>query len=102
MSQHNALRDALYNTAMAASLGPSSEGMFLLPGDDRRPADVMVPHWTGGLNTAWHLTVIHPLQDATVVGAAASPVHSLEVALQLKNRGALADCQRQGIKSLGG
>ena len=44
------------------------------------------------------MTVIHPLQAATVAGAAASPVHALEVAVLRKNRGALADCQRQGIK----
>ena len=44
VSRHNALRDALYSTAVSASLGPSREGRFLLPGDDRRPADVLVPH----------------------------------------------------------
>ena len=83
---------------MAASLGPAREGRFLLPGDDRRPADVLIPHWTGGLDTAWDVTVTHPLQAATVNGAAASPGHALEVAVKRKNRGALEDCQRQGIK----
>ena len=90
MSWHNALCDALYNTAVPASLGPSREGRFLFTGDDRRPADVLVPHWD--------VTVINPLQAATVAGAAASPAHALEVAVQRKNRGALADCQGQGIK----
>ena len=98
VSRHNALRDALYSTAVAASLGPSREGRFLLPGDDRRPADVLIPHWTGGQDTAWDVTVIHPLQAATVAGAAASPGHALEVAVNRKNRGALEDCRRQGIK----
>ena len=98
MSWHNALCDALYNTALAASLGPSREGRVLFTGDDRRPADVLVPHWTGELDTAWDVTVINPLQAATVAGAAASPAHALEVAVQRKNRGALADCQGQGIK----
>ena len=45
VSRHNALRDAFYSTTVAASLGPSREGRFLLPDDDRRPADVLVPHW---------------------------------------------------------
>ena len=98
LSRHNALRDALYSTAVSASLGPSREGRFLLPDDDRRPADVMIPHWTGGLDTAWDVTVIHPLQAATVAGAATSPGHALEVAVSRKNRGALEDCRRQGIK----
>ena len=73
VARHNALRDALYSTAVSALLGPSREGRFLLPGDDRRPADVLVPHWTGGQDTAWDVTVIHPLQAATVAGAVASP-----------------------------
>ena len=98
MSRHNALCDALYSTAVAASLGPSREGRFLLPGIDCRPADVLIPHWTGGQDTAWDVTVIHPLQAATVAGAAASPGHALEVAVNRKNRGALEDCRRQGIK----
>ena len=34
-----ALRDALFETAVAAGLGPTKEGRFLLPGNDRRPAD---------------------------------------------------------------
>ena len=100
MSCHKGLRYALYSTAVAASLGPSREGRFLLPDDDLRPADVLVPHWTGGLDTALDVTVIHPLQAATVAGAAASPGHALEVAVTRKNRGrgALEDCWRQGIK----
>ena len=69
-----------------------------MTGDDRRPADVLVPHWTGGLDTSWDMTVIHPLQAATVAGAAANPGHALEVAVTRKNRGALEDCRRQGIK----
>ena len=98
ISRHNALRDALYSTAEAASLGPSREGRFLLPEDDCRLADVLVPHWTGGQDTAWDVTVIHPLQAATVTGAAASPGHALEVAVTRKNRGDLEDCRCQGIK----
>ena len=58
----------------------------------------MIPHWTGGLDTAWDVTVIHPLQAATLAGAAANPGHALEVAVKRKNRGALEDCRRQGIK----
>ena len=99
MSLHNALCDALYNTAVNASLGPSREGKFLFTGDDRQPADVLVPHWTRELNTAWYLNVINPLQAITVAGAAhGSPADALEVAVQRKNRGALVDCQGQGIK----
>ena len=94
MSLHNALD----NTAVNASLGPSREGRFFFTGDDHQPADVLVPHWTRELDTAWYVTVINPLQAVTVAGAAASPAHALEVAIQRKNRGALVNCQGQGIK----
>ena len=47
VSRHNALRDAIYSTNVAASLGPSREGRFLLPDDARRPADILMPRWTG-------------------------------------------------------
>ena len=52
----------------------------------------------GRQDTAWDLTVIRPLQAATVAGAAASPGHALEVAVKRKNQAALEDCGRQGIK----
>ena len=52
----------------------------------------------GGQDTAWDVTVIHPLQAATVAGAAASPGHAPEVAVKRKNSGALEDCRRQDIK----
>ena len=47
VSRHNALRDAIYSTNVAASLGPSREGRFLLPDDARRPVDILMPRWTG-------------------------------------------------------
>jgi hypothetical protein len=54
-------------------------------------------------------TVIHPLQEATVAGAAAEPGHALTVAFNRKVRHVAAACQREGIafiplaaESLGG
>ena len=73
ISRHNILRDALYAAAQSAALGPSKEGWFLLPGTDRRPADVLIPHWAGGKDAALDVTVINPLQVATVAEAAVSP-----------------------------
>ena len=42
ISRHNALIDALFDSAVAAGLGPVKEGCFLLPWNNRRPADVLV------------------------------------------------------------
>ena len=61
ISRHNALREALHDTAVAAGLGPTKEGRFLLPGNDRRPADILVPHWSSGKDAAIDVTVVMPL-----------------------------------------
>ena len=75
ISRHNHLRDALFDTAVAAGLGPVKEGRFLLPGTDRRPADVLVPNWAAGKDAAMDVTVVTPLQDATLPEAATTPGH---------------------------
>ena len=97
ISRHHHLRDALYDSAVAAGLGPTKEGRFLLPGVDRRPADVLVPHWAGGRDAAMDVTVINPLQEATGAGAATTPGHALTFAYNRTVRGAEEDCRRQGI-----
>ena len=100
ISRHNHLRDALHETAVAAGLGPVKEGRFLIPGADRRPADILVPNWAGGRDAALDVTVVTPLQAATVAEAATTPGHSLNFAYQRKVRGAAEDCRRQGIAFL--
>ena len=82
ISRHNHLRDALHETAVAAGLGPVKEGRFLIPGADRRPADILVPNWAGGRDAALDVTVVIPLQAATVAEAATTPGHSLNFAYQ--------------------
>ena len=95
--------------AAAAVLNPVKEGRFLLPGTDRRPADVFIPNWSAGLDAALDITVINPLQQATVDGAATTPGFSLDFAFDRKMRGADEECARQGVaftplafESLGG
>ena len=46
------------------------KGRFFLPGTDRRPVDVLIPHWAGGKDAALDVTVINPLQGAPVGEAA--------------------------------
>ena len=97
-ARHNHLRDILYHTAVSASLGPTKEGRFLVPGTGDRPADVLIPHWTGGRDTALDVTVINPLQSATVAQAATTPGHALNVAFDRKVKKAGAACQAAGIE----
>ena len=100
ISRHNHLRDALYEMAVSAGLAPTKEGRFLLPGDDRRPADVFIPYWAGGRDAALDVTVVNPLQAATVAGAATTPGFALTYAHTRKLQGAEEDCRRQGIAFL--
>ena len=73
------------------------------------PADVYLPNWSAGRDAALDITVVNPLQQATVNEAAVTPGHSLNFAYDRKMRGAADDCERQGIvfqplafESLGG
>ena len=97
IARHNALRDALHDTAAAAGLAPQKEGRALLPGNDRRPADIFLPHWAGGRDAALDVTVIHPLQDATRARAAAEPGSAMTYAYNNKMRGTADLCDQQGI-----
>ena len=92
IARHNHLRDALYDMAVAAALGPTKEGRFLLPGVDRRPADVFIPNWAGGRDAALDVTVVNPLQAATVARAATNPGSALTYAYDRKMRGAAELC----------
>ena len=97
ISRHNSLRDTIHSTAVSAGLGPTREGRFLLPGQGAKPADVLIPHWTGGKDTALDVTVINPLQAAEVQGAATTPGNALTVAHERKMTKSWAACNAQGI-----
>ena len=97
VTRHNLLRDALFNTAASAALSPVKEGRFLLPGTERRPADVFIASYEGGRDAALDVTVISSLQDKTVAGAAVTPGHALTVAYDRKVADAAELCRQQGI-----
>ena len=78
IARHNHLRDHLYNTCVSAALGPTKEDRALIPGTDARPADVLIPNWTSGKDTALDVTVVNPLQRALVDQAAVHPRHALD------------------------
>ena len=100
ISRHNALRDAIHDTAAAAALNPIKEGRYLLPGNNRRPADVYIAGWEAGKDAALDITVVNPLQEALVQEAAATPGHALQFRHNTKMAGAAAECQAQGIAFL--
>ena len=92
------MRDALHEIAAAAALNPSKEDRFLIPGEDVRPADVLLPYWENGRDTTVDVTVVSSLQDATVAGAAATPGHALQFAFSKKVNKASDTCRAQGLE----
>ena len=85
IARHNHCRDALFQAAQQAGLGPSKEPDGLLPGSDDRPADLLIPFWTSGQDTAIDFTVVNPLQAALVVktaeegGSAVAHAHNIKL-----------------------
>ena len=109
IARHNSLRDTLHSIAVKAALGPTKEGQYLLPGEGGKPADIFIPRHVGGKDAALDVTVINPLQAATVAQAAHTPGHALKVAHQRKLDKSWQPCHDQGIvflplavESLGG
>ena len=79
IARHNHLRDHLYHTAVCSALSPTREDRAIIPGSDARPADVLIPNWSGGKDTALDVTVVNPLQTALVSRAATKAGSALEV-----------------------
>ena len=59
------------NTAVMA--GPTREDRALIPGSDARPADALIPTWSGGKDSTIDITVVNPLH----LQAATTPDHAL-------------------------
>ena len=97
IARHNILRDALHQSAAAAGLGPVKEGRFLLPGRDARPADLLIPRWTGGQDAALDVTVVSALQAAMVAGSATTDSYAVGKAFERKVARVGEACRQQGI-----
>ena len=97
IARHNSLRDTLHNTAVKAALGPTRERQHLLPGEGGKPADIFVPRHAGGKDAALNVTVINPLQAASVAQAAQTPGYALTVAHKRKMDKSGQPCHQQGI-----
>ena len=66
IAKHNHVRDAIFAAASQAALGPRKEPAGLLPGSDHRPADVLLPFWANGKDSALDISVENPLQQELV------------------------------------
>ena len=97
IARHNHLRNAIFMAAQSAQLGPRKEEQALIPSRNSKPADVFIPHWTGGRNTAYDVTVVHPLTGPRLPLSASKPGQTLETAFTNKCRQTLEACLEEGI-----
>jgi hypothetical protein len=63
---------------VSAALGPAKEERALIPGSDARPADVLIPSWISGKDTALDVTVVNPLQTQMLDQAATHPHYACD------------------------
>ena len=69
----------------------------LIPGLVARPADVFLRNWNRGQDAALDVTVISPVQAATVDREAENPGYALQFAWDRKMRSAFDVCDAQRI-----
>ena len=85
------------SAAITAGLTSSREDRHLLPGNDARPADVYIRRWIRRKDAAFDVTVINPLQQASIDRAAIEPGYALDVARNRKNDQSFEACRREGF-----
>lgn len=95
--RHDSLRDIIFAAAQSSALAPRKEMPSLIPGSCARPADVFLPQWDGGRPAALDITVISPLQAATVSDASVIQGSALGVAEARKQALHAAACHRVGV-----
>ena len=100
VARHNHCRDSLLQTAQQAGLGPVREPDELLSGSDDWPAELLIPHWSGGRDTALDFTVINPLQGALVRRTAVEGGSAGDHAHMVKVRKYEQQCAAEGIHFL--
>ena len=100
IAKHNHMRDGVFQAAVQAGLGPSKEPEGLLPGCDDRPADVLIPFWTQGRDTALDITVVNPLQCALLNRSSHDGGSAVAKAYSRKTRTYGERCAAEGIAFL--
>ena len=81
----------------SACLGPSQEIRSFLSGSEARPADVFIPAWDKGKNTALNITVASPLQMSLVDKCAQNHHAALDHAHSRKIAGASQSCAQVNV-----
>ena len=96
--RHNSLRDVVHATAQQAHLNPAKEESALLPESGGRPADVYLPGWSSGKDTALDIAVVSPLQALLVKKAAEEAGSAACKRYKDKLTKYLHPCEQEGIQ----
>ena len=67
IKRHNAIRDCLFDSCVAACWAPVKETHFLLAGSSERPADFFIPNFTHGKGLVIDTAVTCPLQRTSLL-----------------------------------
>ena len=86
----------IFAATQSAALVPSKETPGVIPSSSARPADILLPTWSGGRPAALDVHVISPLQEQTVREASFTPGHALQVGVQRKLTSSLSACRSSG------
>ena len=66
IKRHNAIRDCLFDSCVAACWAPVKETPFLLAGSSERPADIFIPNFSHGKGLVIDTAVTCPLQRTSL------------------------------------
>ena len=91
IARHNQLRDCIADFCHKACLSTQIEkGSGILPKDQSRPADILVPNWSLSCPAAFDIKLINPLNLQLLQEVAQTCGHAAEEAKHCKNDDARA------------
>ena len=97
ITRHNLLRDCITDFCNKACLSPQIEkGSGILPKDQSRPADILVPNWSLSRPAAFDINVINPLNLQFLQEAAQTCGHAAEMGEESKHSANDEACALRG------
>ena len=97
ITRHNLLRDCIADFCNKACLSPQIEkGSGILPKDQSRPADILVPNWSLSRPAAFDIKVINPLNLQFLQEAAQTCGHAAEMGEESKHSANNEACALRG------
>ena len=97
ISRHDRVRDAIMAACSSANLSPVCEQKYLLPENNSRPGDVVLPSFITGQPAALDVTITSPLQASLISDAARTCGFALTLAKDRKIGHYYQKCSDMGI-----